>query len=217
MARSKLSAFARRRRSRAPKRNPSEPRSNPPLFKDLLEFVGPGFAAFAATRFGTRVAATQVAKWRPGLSKHAGAGISVGAFLAAWFLGHKLKWLEKYHTPITVGAAIAALQSVIQLYLPKLGWMVSDASPELAEAAAPAAQLTAPPDDLQPVDLDPNEFTYDDSFDAGRYSKTGHRPAGQTPPIMAPQQSGAARGEDDISMDDAISQTGNLGVFSSAN
>jgi hypothetical protein len=211
--------MARTKLSRRYKRNPSgdSPRHNPPLFKDLVEFVGPGFASFALTRFGTRVAATQVAKWKPNLGKHAGAGISVGAFLAAWFLGHKWKWLEKYHTPITVGAAIAALQSVIQLYFPKLGWMVADATPEL-ESAAPMQQLTAPDAGLQPVDLDPNEFTYDDSYDAGRYSKTGHRPQGQ------PHQAAAARGADatddtgDLDINEALSPAdGNLGVFSSSN
>jgi hypothetical protein len=208
-------------RSRLHKRyvkNPgTEPkRSNPPLFTDLLEFVGPGFAAFAAARFGTRIATTQVAKLRPSLSKHAGAGISVAAFLAAWFLAHKVKFLAKYHTPITVGAAIAALQSLIQLYLPALGWMVSDATPELdsnATAAATLAPQSVAHTQLQPMDVDPNEYTYDDSYDAGRYSSPGKPPPGQSPPIIATgRAAGVPDDLADMSIDDAIGA--NLGVFS---
>jgi hypothetical protein len=209
-------------RSRLHKRYVKNPcggafKSNPPLFTELLEFVGPGFAAFAATRFGTRIATTQVAKLKPNMGKHAGAWISVAAFLAAWFLGHKVKFLEKYHTPITVGAAIAALQSLIQLYIPKLGWMVADASPELDAAAVAAAtpQLAAVNPNLQEVDDDPNEYTYNDSYDAGRYSKPSRQP-GQTPPIIGKKTDQADI--DDLSIDDAMSASlSGSSLFSSQN
>jgi hypothetical protein len=185
------------------------PKSNPPLFTDLLEFVGPGFAAFAATRLGTRIAATQIAKLKPEMGRHAGAGISVAAFLAAWFLAHKVKFLAKYHTPITVGAAIAALQSLIQLYIPKLGWMVADASPELDSAVAAATpKLAAVNPDLQHIDEDPNEYTYNDSFDAGRYGKSR---SGESPPIIGKRTDDDAAMAD-LSIDDAIGSS--LGVFS---
>jgi hypothetical protein len=201
----------KKRRSRRTTADPA-PRRNPPLFSDLAEWVGPGFASFALTRFTTRVAATQIAAKKPSWGRHVGAGVSIGAFLAAWFLAHRVKWLAKYHTPITVGAAIAALQSLIQLYIPKLGWMVSDASPELAAADVSASQLAAP--QLIPVNEDPNEYTYNDTFDAGRFSKTGmpvKGNSGQTPPIIAQHP------EDDLSdlqIDEAIGQSQNLGVFS---
>lgn len=200
-----------RRYGRKHSREGSAPRKhNPPLMSDLLEWVGPGFAAFAATRFGTRIAATQLAKRKPSWGKHAGAAVSVGAFLAAWYLGHRLKWTAKYHTPITVGAAIAALQSLFQLYLPKFGWMVADASPEIA--APQSTQLTAndlAQMNLRPVNDDPNEYTYNDSFDAGRYgTKTGR----------AADTSGGPAGNQvdvsDLEIDEAIGQSANLGVFS---
>lgn len=204
--RSRLHRRYGKRRDRARSGSGSEPRRNPPLMSDLVEWVGPGFASFAATRFATRVAATQIAKRKPSWGKHAGAGVSIGAFLAAWFLGHRLKWLGKYHTPITVGAAIAALQSLIQLYIPKLGWMVSDASPELAAAEPTADPLSvaAAQHQLRPVNEDPNEYTYNDSYDAGRYS---------------PAQQGAGGGSDgvdpaDLQVDDMMGQSANLGVFS---
>jgi len=204
-------------RSRLHKRysKPSGFKSNPPLFTDLAEFVGPGFASFALTRLATRVAATQIAKVKPNMGRHAGAAVSVGAFLAAWFLAHRVKVLEKYHTPVTVGAAIAALQSIVQLYMPKLGWMVADATPELDAQAIAAAtpQLASVNPNLQPVDDDPNEYTYNDSYDPGRYSKPG---PGESPPIIgkrpAPQASG-----DDLAIDDAVSSIAGGSIFSHQN
>ena len=208
-----MARLHRRYRNRRTRRGGADPapRRNPPLFTDLAEWVGPGFAGFALTRFVTRVASTQIEQRKPSWGKHVGAGVSISAFLAAWFLAHRWKWLAKYHTPITVGAAIAAIQSIIQLYIPKLGWMISDASPELAAANdAAVSQLAAPQIDLQPVHIDPNEFTYDDSYDAGRYS----RPTGQSPPIVDPgTQTRAIDDMSDLAIDDAIGNA-NLGVFS---
>ena len=188
------------------KRNPGEPKSNPPLFTDLAEFVVPGFGGFAAARFLTRMATTQVAKYKPELGKHAGAVAAVGAFLAAWFLAHKVKFLAKHHTPIVVGSAIAALQSLIQLYIPQLGWLIADASPEVAALAAPTptlmtADAAAARMGLQPTSEDPNEFTYNESFDPGRMDH--HQ-------VNADIQAS----KDDHAMDDIIGQTANLGVFS---
>jgi hypothetical protein len=194
-------------------------KANPPLFTDLVEFVIPGFGGFAATRFVTRVAMTQVAQRAPSWGKHAGAVASVGSFLAAWFLAHKWKWLEKWHTPIVVGSAIAAGQSLLQIYAPNLlGWIVSDATPELAAGTAQAA-LTAPDQQLaqlhlQPTNEDPNEFTYNDSYDAGRYNGQqgpGSMKVGPLPPNQ-PVQSPPATDGSDLAIDDAIG-TANLGVF----
>jgi hypothetical protein len=193
-------------------------KANPPLFTDLVEFVVPGFGGFAATRFVTRVAMTQVAQRAPSWGKHAGAVASVGAFLAAWFLAHKWKWLERWHTPIVVGSAIAAGQSLLQIYAPNLlGWVVSDATPELAAGTAQSA-LTTPDHQLaqlhlQPTNEDPNEFTYNDSYDAGRYSGQqgpGSMKVGPMPAANQAQQS--ATDGSDLAIDDAIG-TANLGVF----
>ncbi len=215
MARSKL--------HRRYARNPGDTH-NPPLFTDLVQFVAPGFAGFAATRFATYVASTQIAKRAPKWAKHAGAASSVGSFLGAWFLAHKVKWLEKYHTPLVVGSAIAMLQSLIQLYVPRLGWMISDASPEITTGAA-AGALTAqqpPMQQLRPTDYDPNEFTYNDEFDQGRYAPTGVSPKASSatsgPGGPAPQDADDDDLPDlaDLTMDDAIG-TANLGVFANNN
>lgn len=195
---------------------------NPPLFTDLVQFVAPGFAGFAATRFVTHVAATQIAKRAPKWAKHAGAASSVGSFLGAWFLAHKVKWLEKHHTPLVVGSAIAMLQSLIQLYVPRLGWMLSDASPEIANEAQGALTAQQPQMQLKPTEYDPNEFTYNDEFDQGRYAKpsgvspkTGAAPASSGPGGPAPQD---VREDDlpdlaDLAIDDDVIGSANLGVF----
>jgi hypothetical protein len=197
-------------------------RANPPLLTDIAEFAIPGFGGFAGTRFLTWITATQVAKRAPSWAKHAGAIASVGSFLAAWFLAHRVKWLEKHHTPIVVGSAIAAAQSLLQIYLPAVGWMVSDATPEVL--ATSQGNLSVQDKQivqmqLQPTDEDPDEFMYNDSYDAGRHSgphgrasmKTGAMPPTSGPGGPAPSQT---QGDDvsDLAIDDAIGQA-NLGVF----
>jgi hypothetical protein len=151
---------------------------NPPLWTDLAEFIGPGFAGFAATRLLTRIAAVQLAKKKPSWGKHAGAITSVAAFLGAWWASGKWKVTAKYQMPIVVGAGLAAIQSIIQLYIPKLGWMITDASTEIdsLKINGDTTQQQALPSDLQYVDDDPNEYTYNDSYDAGRYSKEPNAP-----------------------------------------
>lgn len=200
-----------RRYKRKAHRNPAPPRSNPPVWTEIAEFAGPGFGGFAASRFLTRVATTQIAKRAPSWGKHAGAAAAVGSFLAAWFLANRWKWLERYHTPIVVGSAIAAMQSLIQLYLPALGWIVADASPEIAAADQSLSVATAPQNmHLLPTNDDPNEFTYNDSFDAGRYGAHQH----QTSPTTAGTGPGGPAPSDmsDLAIDDVIGQA-NLGVF----
>lgn len=149
--------------------------SGAPLIGEIGEFVVPGFAGFAATRFVTRVAATQIEQRKPTWGKHAGAAASIGSFLAAWLLAHKWGWLRKYQMPIVVGSALAALQSLVQLYIPSMGWLISDASTEL-DAGTSAQAITSPaissalPPGMTAVDDDPNLYVYNDSYDAGRYT-----------------------------------------------
>lgn len=184
-------------------------RSNPPLFRDVAEFIAPGFASFAATRFLTRIASVQLARRKPSWGKHAGAITSVASFAAAWFGAHRVKFLERYHTPIVVGSAIAALQSIIQLYIPKLGWMIADASPDMTDdlKLADSGGQQPLPAGVELLDDDPNLYTYNDSFDNGRHT-----------PVSAPAahaQAKAATEEDllsDLNLgDDAGSLDVNLG------
>lgn len=211
------------RRYRKNKKHKSEGgtrRHNPPLLKDMLEYIGPGFAAFAITRFGTRIVATQIAKWKPSWAVHAGAAASVGSFLAAWLLAHKVKWLEKYQAPLMVGSAIAAAQSLIQLYAPNLlGWAVSDATPQLASGSSAnslsSGQTVTMADgtQLQVTDDNPADFTYNDSFDAGRYTGSSGQTTGSATG-QAPAAAPAATGDDELLADLDLDTNG--GIFAQA-
>ncbi len=176
---SKLAKF--KKRHGAPKRNP-------PLGTDVVQYILPGFAAFAVTRVATRIATTQISKRWPKLAKHAGALASVGSFAAAYLGAHRVKYLDRFHHPIVVGAGLAALQNLVQLYAPKLGSLLGDPMP--ATLPSPKAQLlmTAQQDPMQQLsDVPPgfrpttaNEwYTYNDSFDAGSYK--GKEEGQQTP------------------------------------
>ena len=213
-------ARTRSRMHRRYSRNPA-PRSNPPLITDIMEFVVPGFAGFGATRLLSYVAATQVARRKPSWGKHVGAIAAGGSFLAAWLLAHRVKFLEKHHTPIVVGAAIAALQSLIQLYLPQLGWMLADPTLQVEQAKQVAAE-TSQLAELHPVNLDPNEYTYNDAFDPGRFAEVTPQ---QRPVRAGPATSGQAQPVEQMTDDDIINDAiggGNeygdgLGVFATSN
>lgn len=174
-------------------------RRNPPLVSDLAEFIAPGFAGFAATRLLTRIAAVQLAKKKPSWGKHAGAVTSIASFLLAWWGAGRFKYTAKHSTPIVVGSALAALQSLIQLYIPKLGWLIADASPDINDLRLSSPQTPQLPPDLEYVDdEDPNEFVYNDSYDPGRYA-TSSGGAGTT---AAPAGTAArAKQEEDMLSD----------------
>ncbi len=205
-----------RRRIQRSKRRPSKPeaayRSNPPALTEIAEFVLPGFAAFAGARFLTRIVATQVNRKRPTWGKHAGAATSVITALAAMYGAGRVKQLAPYHTPVVVGTSIAALQSLIQLYFPKFGWMISDASDQLVQeaklgaGAAGALPMSLPHPAIQAgarqgmhlelLDEDPDDYSFNDSFDAGRAGgaqQPAASAAGANPMI-----------NDDLSMDDLV-------------
>lgn len=95
-------------------------------FGDLLNVAIPGFAGYATTRLIARIAYVQLSKKWPSAARHLAAGSTAGSFLAAWYLLPKFKKFEPYAESAALGAAIAALQTLVQTYLPKFGWMVSD-------------------------------------------------------------------------------------------
>ncbi len=180
----KRRARARRRRTTITKTTTKEVRElrgNPPLLTDLAEYVIPGFGGFVATKFVANLAAAQIAKRWPRYARHAGALASVGSFLSAWWLGHRLRLISRWHSPLTVGSAMATAHNLVQLYFPdKLAWIVG--SPKQAAIAAAVnqqAQLAAAqqaanppapelPDHLEEVDDDPSWYTFNDAYDAGR-------------------------------------------------
>ncbi len=130
---------ANRRRRRARKRaTPAAPRSNPPIGRDLAHVILPGFAAYAVTRFLSRIVYMLVQKRYPRAGKHVAAAAAAAGFGAAWLLAHRVKKLEGYHDGIVVGSGIAALQTVARTYLPgKYAYIVSDYHPSDIMSAAP--------------------------------------------------------------------------------
>jgi hypothetical protein len=189
---SKLAKFRRRNRETKPKNNP---RSNPPIGTDVVEYIIPGFAAFAATRLVARVASSQLAKRYPKHAKHAGAIASICSFAAAWLGAHRVKFLEAYHHPIVVGSGLAAIQSLVQIYLPKLGWILGDPSttqePKQLAAQANQARMAPAGADQQVIPDGFKEttaaewYTYNDAFDAGSYKG---KPEASREPAPAPIQ-----------------------------
>jgi len=149
-------ASLKKKRKRAYRRNDDAPgaallapTANPAL-QDIAEFVIPGFVGYGVTKFASRIAYTQLMKRFPTASKHMAAGSTLAVAAAVWFLANKVQRTKKYHIPATVGASIAALQTLIQTYLPKYGWMVSDlqatsSAPLLTTSTGvgPAATLNA--------------------------------------------------------------------------
>ena len=170
-----------------------EPKRNPPLATDVAEYLIPGFAAFALERIVTRMAAVQIAKRWPSRAKHAGAIAAVATFAAAWWGAHRVKFLEKYHHPIVIGSGLAALQSLLQLYVPKLNTLLGEPCPVTVPQLAASAprQISAPtavasaPAGFRPTTA--NEwYTYNDAYDAGGYKGKVEVPTSQANPPPAP-------------------------------
>jgi hypothetical protein len=101
-------------------------RSNPPALQDLAEFVIPGFAGYAGTRLVSRVVHGVVLKKSPRFAKHASVASALIAAAGTLVLAHRWKKTEEHAAPLIVGASIAAVQTVVQAYIPKYGWIVSD-------------------------------------------------------------------------------------------
>lgn len=191
--------------------------------------VGYGFGGFALSRFATRVASVQVAKRSEKWAPHAGVVAGLLTFLAAVFLAKRSKHTAPHAETLQIGTGLALAQTVLQTYIPKLGWIVSDCAPEVAAAAAPA-QVATPtsagsllPDD----DDDDNWGTYNDAFDHGRHSRDAQprqnarqRPITATAPQAtrnATQATGPAPSPDgsDDDVDSILAELDddNLGVF----
>ena len=194
---SKAAHVKRRRRRR---RNPEgsslgaeivSAKGNPPLFTDLMEFALPGFGGYAATRFLHRIAYVQLSKRWPKAGKHLAVGSSVGAFLASWFLVHRVKRLEKYHTPATVGAFIAAAQTIVQTYLPKFGWMVSDVQAGELPAARAAVAAALPAPEIDDEDDEVEDISSMGSFGSLTGSTIGRAPASAFARAAKPPQASA--------------------------
>lgn len=180
--------------SKLAKRYRSRHKSNPSVTElggEVLEIVVPAGISFGATRLATKLAVMAIAKKWPSKAKHGGAAAAVGVLAAAWFLAHKWKAIAKYHGPIVAGAALASIVNVLQLYIPKLGWLFGDPT-ELTAGGTDAAKLAAAnqtaqlPAGMEEITDDPANYTYNDAYDAGRYSANDgnkQQPSGPNPAL----------------------------------
>lgn len=172
------------------------PMSNPPLLSDLVEYALPGLGGFILTKFVANLASSQIAKRWPRFAKHAGAVSSLTSFLGAWWFGHKVKFLARWHSPIVVGSGIATAHNLIQIYFPeKLAWMVGSPRQAAVQALvaeqqkqariAPVSSAPALPDHLEELTDDPAWYTFNDSYDGGRYKQGPANSPTQGPPADA--------------------------------
>ena len=130
-----LVAYRRRKKNKI-----SKPSANPPIKQDFMEEIAPAFVAYVGTRFVANIVSNIARKKFPTGGKHIAVLSSGATFLGAWTLVHRIPSLEKYHSPAVVGSAIAALQTGIQAYLPKYGWMMADVDNAKSTPALPAVE-----------------------------------------------------------------------------
>lgn len=116
MAKSKIAKYRARR-------NPSRAKKEA---IELATSIGAGFAGYGAARLFGRIVFSQAVRRWPGASKHLHV-LASAASAAGIYIGTR-SWskTEDYHEAASIGAGIALLQSAIQTYLPKFGWVVSD-------------------------------------------------------------------------------------------
>lgn len=100
------------------------------LVHDLQHTFLPGFGGYVANRFAARVAYQLTSGARPEFAKHAAAAATVVGAVGAYYGTPQIGRLAPYQEPISVGAAVAAAQTLAQTYIPAYGWMVSDIRPE---------------------------------------------------------------------------------------
>jgi len=137
-----LVAYRRRKK----KRNISKPAANPPIMQDFQDDILPAFVAYAGTRLLSNIVYSIASKRFPQGGKHIAVLSSGVAFAGAWTLIHRFESTMKYHSPAVIGSAIAAIQTGVQAYLPKYGWMMSDIAQNkpavtLPEPSVPGALL----------------------------------------------------------------------------
>ncbi|MDP2607277.1 MAG: hypothetical protein Q8S00_32470 [Deltaproteobacteria bacterium] len=132
-------AFRRKRKTISkPKAKP-----NPPLGADMTELIIPGFVAYAGTRLLARIVHSLAKKRFPNGGKHVAVLSSLAAAGGTWLIAHRIPQVEKYHTPATIGASIAAAQTVVQTYFPKYGWMVADLPNDTTGSALTSGSVKA--------------------------------------------------------------------------
>lgn len=192
-------------------------RSNPAssFMGEVTDVLLPGFAGFAAARFATRMATLAIAKKWPKWARHAGAlaGISVVGF--SWFGAGKIKALSKYQDGLLLGSAIGTISTIIQTYVPALGWIVAEVAPAELAPTATAGELGA-------TGMPDEEWGYyNDAFSSGRYPAPAPRVQHGAAPSAVVSAAASETAKEQAAIDDFLNemsadQTGG-GIFAGGN
>lgn len=118
--------------------------TNPPLDVDLVQFVAPAAGAFFVTKLVARAAANTLKQ--PAVATHAAPLGALAAFGFAFYGAHRVSRLEKYHTPLVIGAALSLVQTVLVRYFPALTFVAdAPAVAPVPPAAVAGFGATLPP------------------------------------------------------------------------
>lgn len=151
-------AVAARKRKSKKKKNPAPKKNatlvgNPAFWQDSYELILPGVVAYGGTRIAGRIAYRLARKKSPKLAKHVGPWTSVAVAGLAWYAVHKWETFAKYYTPVVVGATIAAIQGLVQTYLPQWGWVLNDYHMDDVLPSAPRAPEQVPGEQREEQEL----------------------------------------------------------------
>jgi hypothetical protein len=139
MAKSKSSrltkkvAGRKKRKSRPIKKNPASTglaasSSNflSQTWSELANVAVPGVIAYGLGRTAGRIGYKLGKRKSLAVAKHTGPLASVAFAVGSSVAVSKIQYLSKWDMPIVTGAWIAALQSVVQTYMPMYGWILND-------------------------------------------------------------------------------------------
>jgi hypothetical protein len=118
-------SIAKRSRKRQAKRNGAELAGDKAI-GDVTSKLLPGVGAYAATRVAGRIAYNLTKKRSPAMARHAGPLGSMAVAASTWFFADKFKVTKEYSEAMVIGSAIAAAQSVLQMYIPQWAWVMDD-------------------------------------------------------------------------------------------
>jgi hypothetical protein len=134
---SSLATLTRRRHARKKNPTPPPPRrpaprrnaalvGNPPFWQDVWNELLPATIGYSATRIAGRIGFKLAKRRSLTWARHVGPWTSVATAGIGWWAIHRNpEWEKRYHSGV-IGAMIAALQGLLQSYLPQWGWILND-------------------------------------------------------------------------------------------
>lgn len=113
---------------------------------EAYTLVLPGLAGYTGARVAGRIGYQIARRKSVGLAKHVGPWTSVAVALATFWATGKFTQLKPYREGAVIGASIAAVQGLLQTYVPQWSWILNDYHLNDALPQAPAANKGATPE-----------------------------------------------------------------------